>query len=279
MIQDIYPYVYDNQYRPEKPSDSSAIIVIKDGKLLVKRSENEFSFPTYKIYNSENPCLTYLFSINEQKFFLAENCLDEACLSIDGYEFLSPFEFRALGPKHLKFAAVTAMQLANWYKQHKLCGCCGKEMVKSEKERMLMCPSCKVPVYPNISPAVIVAITDGDRLLLSRYASGPAKNHYALIAGFNEIGEPIEDTVRREVMEEVGLKVKNIRFYKSQPWSFTGTLLLGFVCDLDGSDTITMDDGELSEAKFVNRNDIPEYKDDISLTSEMIQKFKSGDLI
>lgn len=272
MIQDIAPYEYDNQYRNEKPDENSKIILIENGSLLVKTNETEFDFPTYKEVN-EKLKLTYLFSISNQKYFLSETPF-----TLPGYSLLGAFELRTAGPKHLKFAAVTAMQLSGWYNQHQLCGCCGEKMVKSEKERMLMCPSCKVPVYPVISPAVIVAITDGDRIVLSRYAQGPAKDHYALIAGFNEIGEPIEDTVRREVMEEVGLKVKNIRFYKSQPWSFTGTLLLGFVCDLDGSDEIKIDDNELAEALFVNRNDIPDRKDDISLTWEMINKFKSGEL-
>lgn len=99
----------------------------------------------------------------------------------------------------------------------------------------MVCPQCKNTVYPKICPAVIAAVHDGDRLLLTRYRGRPFKK-YALIAGFNEIGESIEDTVHREVMEEAGLRVKNLRFYKSQPWVFTDTLLMGFVCELDGSE-------------------------------------------
>ena len=85
-------------------------------------------------------------------------------------------------------------------------------------------------VYPKICPAVIVAIHDGDRLVLTRYKDRPFK-HYALVAGFNEIGESIEETVHREVFEETGLRVKNLRFYKSQPWTFTDTLLFGFFAE------------------------------------------------
>lgn len=97
---------------------------------------------------------------------------------------------------------------------------------------------------------------------------------YALIAGFAEVGETIEDTVRREVMEEVGLKVKNIRYYKSQPWPFSDTLLLGFFCELDGEEGITLDHMELSEARWVARGEMETEDDGISLTYEMMEYFK-----
>ena len=90
------------------------------------------------------------------------------------------------------------------------------------KERMMRCPRCGQMEYPEICPAVIIAVTDKNRLLLSKYA-GRTYKRYALLAGFTEIGETLEETVKREVMEEVGLKVTNIRYYKSQPWSFSDT--------------------------------------------------------
>ena len=140
---------------------------------------------------------------------------------------------------------------------------------------MLYCDFCKQVEYPVISHAVIVAITNGDSILLSKYADREYKK-YALIAGFTEVGETVEETIQREVMEEVGLRVKNIRYYKSQPWSFTGSLLLGFFCDVDGDDTIHMDSNELSIAKWVKREEISDLDSDISLTNEMITQFRMG---
>ena len=99
---------------------------------------------------------------------------------------------------------------------------------------------------------------------------------YALIAGFTEIGETLEETVQREVMEEVGLKVKNIRYYKSQPWSFSSTLLCGFFCEVDGDTDITLGTEELSVGEWFEREDIPLEDDGISLTREMIGVFKIG---
>lgn len=122
---------------------------------------------------------------------------------------------------------------------------------------------------------MIVAVTDGDKLLLTKYANRPYTN-YALIAGFAEIGETIEQTVHREVMEEAEVKVKNLRFYKSQPWGFTDCLLMGFFAELDGDATITMDTEELSVAEWVTRKDMQPGNAALSLTGEMIEYFRNG---
>ena len=112
---------------------------------------------------------------------------------------------------------------------------------------------------------------------MSKYA-GRTYKKYALLAGFTEIGETIEETVQREVMEEVGLKVKNIRYYKSQPWSFSDTILMGFYCDLDGEEEITLDREELALAEWFRRDEIPVEPSRDSLTNEMIIKFKNSEV-
>jgi len=141
----------------------------------------------------------------------------------------------------------------------------------------MVCPVCGQVIYPKICPAVIAAVYDGDRLVLTRYKNRPFKK-YALVAGFAEIGESIEDTVRREVREETGLRVGNLRFYKSQPWVYTDTLLMGFFAELDGSDKITVQEDELAEARWFARAEIPADHSGISLTGEMIERFRSGNL-
>ncbi|MBK5261716.1 MAG: NAD(+) diphosphatase, partial [Peptostreptococcaceae bacterium] len=157
------------------------------------------------------------------------------------------------------------------------CSRCGEPTKPSEKERMLYCEKCGMTVYPTISPCVIVGVYDGDRLLMTKYANREYRN-YALIAGFSEIGESLEQTVRREVMEEVGLRVKNILYYKSQPWPFTDTLLAGFFAELDGDDTIKLDEEELAIGVWMPREDIPEPENNISLTGEMIEVFRTKGL-
>jgi NAD+ diphosphatase len=150
-------------------------------------------------------------------------------------------------------------------------------MEVSRKERAMVCPSCGQTEYPKISPAIIVAIKNKDKLLMSRYARG-AYRRYALIAGFVEIGETFEDCVRREVMEEVGLKVKNIRYYRSQPWAFSDTEMIGFTADLDGDDTIRLEEDELAEAGWFTREEIPDYSPYISVGHAMMRAFKNGEI-
>ena len=152
-------------------------------------------------------------------------------------------------------------------------------MEHKENERAMVCPDCGRVCSPQICPSVIVGVISGEKLLLTKYSPNhSAFRKYALIAGYAETGESLEDTVRREVMEEVGLKVKNIRYYKSQPWPFSGTLLVGYFCELDGDGTIDMDTDELSVAEWVDRQDIPEDSADpsVSLTGDMMWAFRSG---
>ena len=119
---------------------------------------------------------------------------------------------------------------------------------------------------------MIVGVTKGDSLLITRYRSGYA--HNALVAGFTEIGETLEQTVEREVMEETGVKVNNIRYYKSQPWGMAQDILVGFFCDADDDSEICMDENELKYAEWVKREEIVLQPNNFSLTNEMMKLFK-----
>ena len=139
----------------------------------------------------------------------------------------------------------------------------------------MVCKSCGLVEYPKLSPAVIVGVRDGDRLLLTRYLQG--YRHWALVAGYCEVGESLEQTVAREVMEETGLNVKNLSYFASQPWPFSDSLLMGFFCDLDGSDRVTLQQDELSEARWFLRGELPVQPSRASLTSSMIEAFGRGE--
>ena len=180
-----------------------------------------------------------------------------------------------IAPRENLFAEFTGHQLYRWYRDNRYCGTCGGTTRHSSKERAVRCTNCGRTIYPRILPAVIVAVTSGDKLLMTKYADRPLAV-YALVAGFVEIGEQLEDTVRREVMEEVGLKVKNIRYYKSQPWGVVDDILMGFYCEVDGDDTIRLDHNELKEGKWFRREEVQLQPTDFSLTNEMMKEFKEG---
>lgn len=274
MIQDIAPHRYDNAYKPEAPDKDGIALYYENHVCLMERTEKGIRYLRFEELEADNKEIyeewTYLFTIDEQRYYLVEklNLPRTSSFTLENTEI-----FRHVKPKYLAFAGITGYQLYQWYQNHRYCGRCGKRMQQDVKERMLYCESCKNMEYPKICPAVIIGVTDGNRILMSKYA-GRAYKKYALIAGFTEIGETVEETVKREVMEEVGLKVKNIRYYKSQPWSFSDTLLLGFYCDLDGTDQITLDEEELALAEWFEREEIPEMETTESLTNEMIRHFK-----
>ena len=279
MIQDIAPHHLNNQYEPVQPEPDSYGLFFENRKMLVKRVGDEITFFTFaelEAVTSENIYkeYLYLFSVDVKSYYLMNEINTE---ELDGGEMADIEIFRTADPQYQAFAGVTAYQLYNWYRNRRFCGRCGTEMRRDEKERMLFCPKCKNMEFPKICPAVIIGVTDGDRILLSKYAHGIYKK-YALLAGFTEIGETVEETVAREVMEEVGLKVKNIRYYKSQPWAYSDTILMGFFCDLDGDGQVTIDRNELALAEWFERDQIPVEDMRDSLTNEMIMKFKRGEV-
>lgn len=279
MIQDIAPYKFHNEYKPYEPEAQDYILVYEKNTILLNEEQarqNILELPRlhdFSFVSDLNKKVIYLFSIDTMRFYLF---LDADLSRLSGYTFAPIRTLRTIMPEHLAFAAVTGYQLSLWYTQSRFCGHCGQPTIHSQKERALLCPKCGQTIYPRLNPAVIVGIVHGDKILLTKY-EGREHKRYALIAGYAEIGETIEETVHREVMEEVGLKVKNLTYYKSQPWSFSGTLLFGFYCQLDGDDNITLDREELSCAQWFSREKIPLEGDNISLTKEMITTFKNGE--
>ncbi len=262
MIQDIYPHTFDNQFILREPKENDIVFFFE--KRNVYMNDNH-QFPTYHQVDVE---VQYLFEIDQKHYYLALEHQD-----IPSFSYKATFFLRNLQPKHARFAAVTAFHLYSWYHSHRYCGCCGYPMEHATHERAMVCPKCRHMEYPKIAPAVIVGVIHKDSILMTRYANRAYKGH-ALIAGFCEIGETPEETVIREVKEEVGLNVKNIRYYKSQPWGFDSNLLMGFFADLDGDATISLDQEELAKARFMTRDEISDTWDDLSLTNEMIMVFK-----
>ena len=192
------------------------------------------------------------------------------------YFFLRIHRFRELDPVFMVYAGATGYHLSNWRKTSKYCGCCGAPTKPSEIERAFVCTKCGYSKYPQIAPAVIVAILNKDKILLVKNLRRPKNVRLELVSGYVEIGESFEQAVHREVLEEVGLKVKNVRQYKDQPWGISGAHMIGYVAEVDGDDTVTRQEDEISEAKWYTRDEVPEYRNRLSVGSEMILSFKKG---
>ena len=173
--------------------------------------------------------------------------------------------------KDLYLIATKAVLVNDWYISHQFCGKCGTKTRIDEKDMMLKCPDCGQVHYPRIAPAIIVAIRNDDKLLMAKH-SYHDNIRYALIAGFVEPGESIEEAVHREVLEEVGIKIKNLKYLKSQSWPFPNSLMLGFEAEYE-SGNIKVDGDEILKAKWFKKDEIIQYTSDISISDWMIQRF------
>ena len=280
MLQDLDFGCLDNQYRQKSPRPFDTVFCMRAGEILICRDEeNQLSLPCWQqvqehcaLWNRWGGSrLQFVFTLQDIDYYLWMGEAGE----LPGFTYEPASGLRQTISKHICFAAMTAYHLFTWYRNSLFCGHCGAKTEHDQKERMMRCPACGNMIFPRISPAVIIAVTDADRLVLSKYA-GRAYTRFALLAGFVEIGETAEECVAREVMEEVGLKVKNIRYYKSQPWGIAGNLLFGYFCDLDGDDTVHLDEEELATAEWFDRSELPAEDDGISLTREMIRIFGEG---
>jgi NAD+ diphosphatase len=174
----------------------------------------------------------------------------------------------ACGTERFRRSGV-AFQVMNLYVKNKFCGACGGAMTNHEIDLARYCPICGNTVYPALSSAVIVAVERDDRLLMGHNANFPA-NRYSVLAGFVEPGETLEDAIAREIYEESRVIVKNIRYFGSQPWPFPNSMMFGFQADWESGEP-SPGDGELTDVKWFNREELPSLPPSHSIARRLIE--------
>lgn len=292
MIHKIEPHKYYPEFRNQEPKTTDYLLlfdgekVYLPGKNISSSDAAQLSLPTFeevhRLLSVRQPMdrffldSEYLFSIDDRAFY-RKTAEDAGALMIPDDHLYPSGVFRNFEPEYLAFAGITATQINRFRLDRRYCGRCGHPTVPSTTERACICPECGQIEYPKISPAVIIAIVDTgrDKILLTRYAGGSYR-HWALVAGFVEVGETFKGAARREIMEEVGLKVSDLVYYKSQPWSFSDSAMIGFFAKLDGDPAITLQESELGEAKWFSRDEVSDLPSTISVGQEMISLFKNG---
>jgi NAD+ diphosphatase len=277
MIQDISPHKFSNIFIPEAGiNDNDYVLHYNGNSLLLKIDGDEFRLPQKKDFPeiTGQTEKTFLFSLDDVPCFLV---LDSLSADKPGFVYKEINFFRTVSQKEIAWTSIAGFHLMNWYSHNKYCGNCGTATLQKNDERAIICPGCKTVFYPKISPAVIVAITCGNKILLARNSNFPGQ-WYSLIAGYVDIGESLEECVIREVKEEVGLDVKNIRYYKSQPWPFSGSLMIGFTAEADDLQPVCIDNKEIAEAAWFTKGNLPNHPSNISIAGEMIGKFENGEL-
>ena len=173
--------------------------------------------------------------------------------------------------EELVWIAGQANQLVDWNRSHQFCGKCGRQTEDGHDERAKVCPRCRLINYPRVSPAVIVAVIKKDKILLANNMRFKSK-YYSVLAGFVEPGETLEECVAREIREEVGIAVTNIRYFASQPWPFPNSLMVAFLADYAGGE-IKTDKTEIRDAGWFTADNLPHIPPRITIARQLIDWF------
>ncbi len=246
-------------------------LLFRGNKILTIKDNVQFTLPDLELHQLSEKLVRrqYLGQVEGRTCYVAELSPDTVVSEAITLNNLR----RLLGqiPEDLFFLAGKASQILHWDRTHQFCGQCGAQTENKIDERAKLCPSCGLVNYPRISPAIIVAITRGQEILLakgSRFQAG----FYSVLAGFVEPGETFEECVQREVREEVGLEVKNINYFGSQPWPFPDSLMVGFTADYASGD-ITIDNNEILDAGWFKVEQLPLIPGNGSIARRLIDWF------
>jgi len=252
-------------------SDEGAmwLFVFNSTDILVKMDVETLRIPNSEDFNGEELVFSYKQYLGELEGY--------PCYCIEVDDLFNPPEgmlFRNLRSllgqidEDIFLLAGRSFQIVNWNKMNKFCGQCGESTQAQQNELAKKCPSCGSSFYPRISPAVITAVVRGNEILLA-HNKNFRPNWYSVIAGFVEPGETFEDCVVREVMEEVGIRVKNIKYFGSQPWPFPDSLMVGFVAEYDSGE-ILVDGEEIEDADWYRFDNLPPSPTKTSIAGRLI---------
>lgn len=221
------------------------------------------------------PLRSHCFGLLDGRACYAAELPEEAALP-ENYQFMGLRQLFGQLDEPLMRVAMRALPIVDWDRNHQFCGRCATPLEPAQ-DRAKVCPQCNLRAYPRISPAIIVLVQRGDTILLARATRHP-QGFYSVLAGFAEPGETLEEAVVREIEEEVGLQVQNIRYFGSQPWPFPDSLMIGFVCEYAGGE-IQLNDGEIAAADWYTAESARQLLTppaSVSIAGQLIESFLQG---
>ena len=248
----------------EEVLQEDVCFVFYEGQLIVKFNANEINIPRRREIEELGLTINkeYCFGeFNIGKCYIVE-CEDIKRLPMN-FQIISLYQLGQIVDEEIFLIAGRANHLLNWDNSHKYCSRCGSPNINKEDERAKVCTKCGTVTYPVICPAIIVAITRGDEILLA-HNKNFEDNMYSIIAGFVDAGEDLESTVKREVLEEVGIKIKNIKYYGNQTWAFPNSLMIGFFAEYESGE-IKVDGKEILDAAWFKKDNLPNLPKKMSI--------------
>jgi len=249
--------------------------IFQGEKLLIRSTEN--AADSICIYSPEQLGLRPVFSqflgrYGNTNCFVAE--VDDDITPPSSMRFKGLRSLFGTVDEDLFSLAGRAVQILHWQREHQFCGRCGTAMENRATELAKICPACAFVSFPRLSPAVIMSITRKDHILLARAPRFPV-GMYSTLAGFVEPGETLEEAVKREVREEVNVRIGNITYVASQPWPFPHSIMIGFSADYVSGE-IAIDDDEIEDARWFSVRDLPVLPSKITIARLLIENFVSG---
>ncbi len=268
--------VFTSRFSPPPKVAGNALWFLFQGRdVLVKKQEDNYSFlrsSDLQALHLEPEQRQYLGSLDGRQCYAGE--------LPHGAAVSDPFRLQGLRTLFRRveedtfWIAGLGSQLVYWNRNHLYCGKCGNPTENKRDERAKYCPECGLVNYPRLSPAIIVAVIRDNKILLAHSERFPAK-FFSVLAGFVEPGENLEECIQREVREEVGIAVKNIRYFGSQPWPFPDSLMIGFTAEYDSGE-IEIDASEIVHADWFSADDLPPIPPRLSIARHLIDWFSSG---
>jgi NAD+ diphosphatase len=259
---------------PDQYPEDACLVLVRDGGVYVRKS----STPT--LFEKISPDLPV--DLKKHAQYLGHRG-SVPCYAFEipgdlplpgGLTYSGVRELAGLIPDEELAIAGLAVQVTDYDRTTRFCGRCGAATEPAHTERAKVCPSCHRVTYPRLSPAVIVLVKNDNSALMIRGKKAPP-GRYSLVAGFVEPGETIEHAAYREVREETGIAIKNIRYYASEPWPFPNSLMLGFIAEYDGGE-IAPDLIEVESAAWFDRDHLPDLPPKLSITRALIDHWVSG---
>ena len=249
--------------------DQSYHIVVSDGEILCIDSRHAWRPLTqdeWRWCGLDSVSTHYLGRIAGTAIFAEE--VDSDAEEPPGYEFDTLWSFLTTVDQPVFYLIGRAKQLVEWHQHHQYCGACGSPTATIPTDRSRKCNACNISFYPRLSPSIIVLVYRGQEILLAKNAT-TGVNFYSTLAGFVEPGESIEETVHREVYEEVGIKVQNLRYFNSQSWPFPNSLMLGFHAEYKSGD-ISIQEEEIADAQWFHYSELPNKPAMMSISGWLI---------
>lgn len=247
--------------------------IFQNDQLLLKQHVAAYSFPTEEElallrphFLRQHPIMNTIENVYHGAEILTDIPLPHSLVAVPLRKALNLMGVHWYGP------IIKAYSVINWDRTHQFCSRCGSKTKHATLGFEHICTSCGIAFYPRISPSIIVLIRKDDHLLMARSPHFVA-GAYGLIAGFVEVGETLEETIHREVMEEVQIKVKNIQYFGSQPWPFPDSLMIGFLADY-ASGEIVIDNKEIEDAGWYRYDNLPGRPSvSVSIAKRLIDHF------